>query len=151
MVAHDLPSNIEDAVCRSREGSGEEMISFLQNLVRILTVNPPSENNVEALMVVHAMPADEDCYLMQTISGDVEKLFGRTSKLTTGPGTYDQRDVVQTASLSQCIAYEPGILEEAHPADEYCVVEDVINSAMIMALTAMQLLGAEEGSSQAAR
>jgi hypothetical protein len=30
-------------------------------------------------------------------------------------------------------------------------VEDVINSAMIMALTAMQLLGAEEGSSQAAR
>jgi len=88
---------------------------------------------------------------VRTISGNVEKIFGRKPKLTASPGTYDQKHVVRIANVQQCIAYGPGILVQAHLPDEYCLVEDVISSAKIMALTAMQLLGAEEGPSQAAR
>jgi len=44
-----------------------------------------------------------------------------------------------------------GILAQAHLPDEYCMVEDVIQSARVMALTAMQLLGVDEASSQAAQ
>jgi len=64
------------------------------------------------------------------------------------PGTYDQKHVVRIASVDQCIAYGPGILSQAHLPDEHCLVEDVVNSAKVMALTAMQLLGAEEVSSK---
>ncbi len=113
--------------------------------------NPEFKYNIEDLMVVHPVHTDEDCDLVQTISGNVEKIFGRKPKLTASPGTYDQKHVVRIANVQQCIAYGPGILAQAHLPDEYCLVEDVISSAKIMALTAMQLLGAEEGPSQAAR
>jgi len=102
-------------------------------------------------MVVHPVHTDENCDLVQTISGSVEKIFGRKPKLTASPGTYDQKHVVRIASVSQCIAYGPGILAQAHLPDEYCMVEDVIQSAKVMALTAMQLLGVDEASSQAAQ
>ena len=113
--------------------------------------NSEFKYNIEDLMVVHPVHTDEDCDLVQTISGNVEKIFGRKPKLTASPGTYDQKHVVRIANVSQCIAYGPGILDQAHLPDEYCLVDDVISSAKIMALTTMQLLGAEEGPSQVAR
>jgi succinyl-diaminopimelate desuccinylase len=109
--------------------------------------DPEFKYNIEDLMIVHPVHTDENCDLVQTISGSVEKIFGRKPKLTASPGTYDQKHIVRIASVSQCIAYGPGILDQAHLPDEYCLVEDVINSAKIMALTAMQLLGAEETAS----
>ena len=80
---------------------------------------------------------------MKTISGSVEKIFGQKPKLTASPGTYDQKHVVRIGIVPQCIAYGPGILNQAHLPDEYCMVEDVVNAAKVMALTAVQLLGAE--------
>ena len=95
-------------------------------------------------MIVHPVQTDESCELVQTISGSVEKIVGRKPKLTASPGTYDQKHVVRIASVAQCIAYGPGILDQAHLPDEHCRIEDVISAAKVMALTAMQLLGAEE-------
>jgi succinyl-diaminopimelate desuccinylase len=73
----------------------------------------------------------------------VETVLGRTPRFTVSPGTYDQKHVVRTGNVAQCIAYGPGILNQAHLPDEYCRVEDVVNSAKVMALAAMQLLGVE--------
>ena len=106
--------------------------------------NPEFKYNIEDLMIVHPVQTDEGCELVQTISGSVEKIVGHKPKLTASPGTYDQKHVVRIASVAQCIAYGPGILDQAHLPDEHCRIEDVINSAKVMALTAMQLLGAEE-------
>ena len=105
--------------------------------------NPEFKYNMEDLMIVHPVQTDENCDLVQAISGSVEKIVGQKPKLTASPGTYDQKHVVRIASVAQCIAYGPGILNQAHLPDEYCRLEDVINSAKVMALTAMQLLGAE--------
>jgi len=46
MVAQGLSANVQEAVCRSVEEISQEMISFLQDLVRIPTINPPGENYI---------------------------------------------------------------------------------------------------------
>ena len=46
MAAQRPSVSIQDAVCRSVEEIGDEMISWLQDLVRIPTINPPGENYI---------------------------------------------------------------------------------------------------------
>jgi succinyl-diaminopimelate desuccinylase len=103
--------------------------------------NPEFQYKIEDLMIVHPVQTDEHCDLVTSISGKVEQIFGRKPMLTASPGTYDQKHVVRIASVAQCIAYGPGILNQAHLPDEHCLIEDVVNSAKVMALTAMELLG----------
>jgi succinyl-diaminopimelate desuccinylase len=42
--------------------------------------------------------------------------------------------------LKECIAYGPGILDLAHKPDEYVVIDDMVNSAKVMAQAAWSLL-----------
>jgi succinyl-diaminopimelate desuccinylase len=121
-----------------------EIHEMLENLQ---ATNPDFKYNIEDLMIVHPVHTDENCELVTTISNSVETIFGRKPKLTASPGTYDQKHVVRIGSVAQCIAYGPGILDQAHLPDEYCLIEDVVNSAKVMALTAMRLLGAEKAGS----
>jgi succinyl-diaminopimelate desuccinylase len=106
--------------------------------------NPEFQYKIEDLMIVHPVQTDEHCDLVTSLSGNVERIFGRRPKLTASPGTYDQKHVVRIASVAQCVAYGPGILNQAHLPDEYCLIEDVVNAAKVMALTAMELLGVDE-------
>ena len=43
--------------------------------------------------------------------------------------------------MKNCIAYGPGILDLAHQPDEWVGVQDMIDSAKVMALTLGELLG----------
>ena len=53
-------------------------------------------------------------------------------------GAADQtRDV---GTLKNCIAYGPGILDLAHQPDEWIGVQDMVDSATVMALTLAELL-----------
>ena len=123
----------------------EEIHAMLKDLQ---AKNPEFNYSIDDLMIVHPVHTDENCALVTTISDSVETIFGRRPKLTASPGTYDQKHVVRIGNVEQCIAYGPGILSQAHLPDEYCLIEDVINSAKVMALTTMQLLGAEEVTSK---
>jgi len=68
-------------------------------------------------------------------------VLGKKAPLIASPGTYDQKHVTRIGHVKDCIAYGPGILDLAHQPDEYVVIEDLVNSAKVMALTAMRLLG----------
>jgi succinyl-diaminopimelate desuccinylase len=105
--------------------------------------NPEFRYNIEDLMIVHPVHTDENCDLVAAMKDSVEKVLGHSPKLTVSPGTYDQKHVVRIGSVPQCVAYGPGILNRAHLPDEYCLAQDVVNSAKVMALTAVRLLGAE--------
>jgi succinyl-diaminopimelate desuccinylase len=120
----------------SVKGEITEMLEGLK------AANSEFQYQMEDLMIVHPVHTDEGCELVQAISGCVEKVFGRKAQLTASPGTYDQKHVVRIANVAQCIAYGPGLLNQAHLPDEYCMVEDVVESAKVMAMTAVQLLGA---------
>ncbi len=112
-------------------------------LANLQAKHPESKYKMEDLMIVHPVHTDEDCELVSAMKRSVEAVMGHAPKLTVSPGTYDQKHVVRIGSVQQCIAYGPGILNEAHQPDEYCRVEDVVNAAKAMALAAVQLLGAK--------
>jgi len=108
--------------------------------------NPEFQYKIEDLMIVHPVHTDENCDLVTSLSRSVQRVFGRKPNLIASPGTYDQKHVVRTAGVAQCVAYGPGILDQAHLPDEHCLVEDVVNAAKVMALTVMELLGVHESS-----
>jgi succinyl-diaminopimelate desuccinylase len=52
--------------------------------------------------------------------------------------------------VEHCVAYGPGILELAHQPDEWCGVQDLVDSTKILALAALDLAGGPS-TSRAAR
>ena len=67
-------------------------------------------------------------------------MIGRAPEFICSPGTYDQKHIDRVGKLRDCIAYGPGILDLAHQPDEYVVIEDMVNSAKVMAMAAHSLL-----------
>jgi succinyl-diaminopimelate desuccinylase len=68
------------------------------------------------------------------------RVLGHEPEFICSPGTYDQKHIDRVGKLRDCIAYGPGILELAHQPDEYVLIEDMVNSAKVMALAAHALL-----------
>ncbi|HUI18262.1 MAG TPA: acetylornithine deacetylase/succinyl-diaminopimelate desuccinylase family protein [Alphaproteobacteria bacterium] len=93
--------------------------------------------------VLHFLPTltDPDAPVVRAVSAEIERVLGRPATKVVSPGTYDQKHVVRTGHLKNCIAYGPGILDLAHQPDEYVVIEDMVNSAKVMAGAALRLLG----------
>ena len=56
------------------------------------------------------------------------------------PGTYDQKHIDRIGRLKNCIAYGPGILDLAHQPDEWIGIDDMMDSARVMALVLAELL-----------
>ena len=57
-----------------------------------------------------------------------------------GPTT---KHIARLGKLEDCIAYGPGILELAHQPDEYIVIEDMVQSARVMAAATWRLLNGD--------
>jgi succinyl-diaminopimelate desuccinylase len=91
--------------------------------------------------VVLPTQTDAASPLIRAVAEAVVRVLGRTPPLFASPGTYDQKHVIRMGHVDDCIAYGPGILDLAHQPDEYVLVRDLIDSAKVMALTAMRLLG----------
>jgi succinyl-diaminopimelate desuccinylase len=126
------------------EENFEEVRAEVKALLEQLQEKDPHfKYNMEDLMIVQPVQTDPKCELVTAVSDSAQEVFGRPPKLAASPGTYDQKHVVRVGNVQQCIAYGPGILDQAHLPDEYVLVEDVITSAKVMALTALRLLGTE--------
>jgi succinyl-diaminopimelate desuccinylase len=124
----------------------EERLEDVQSEIRRLldnlcAKNPAARYTLEDLMIVHPTQTDPSSVLVRTVESSIERVIGSRPPLMASPGTYDQKHVTRIGHIQDCIAYGPGILELAHQPDEYVVIEDLIQSAKVMALTAMSLLG----------
>ncbi len=64
----------------------------------------------------------------------------RGADYVVSPGTYDQKHIDRIGLVKDCIAYGPGILDLAHQPDEYVIIDDMVDSAKIMALALHNLL-----------
>ena len=95
----------------------------------------------EDLMIVHPTQTDSASPLIRAVAQGIQEVLGITPPLFASPGTYDQKHVIRMGHVEDCIAYGPGILDLAHQPDEYVLVEDLVSSAKVMALTSMRLLG----------
>jgi succinyl-diaminopimelate desuccinylase len=84
--------------------------------------------------------ADRNGPVARSTAAAIQRVLGREAEFVCSPGTYDQKHIDRIGKLRDCIAYGPGILDLAHQPDEYVLIDDMVNSAKVMALSAHALL-----------
>jgi succinyl-diaminopimelate desuccinylase len=96
--------------------------------------------SIRDIFEVRPTMADRNGPVARSTAAAVRRVIGRDPEFICSPGTYDQKHIDRVGKLRDCIAYGPGILDLAHQPDEYVVIEDMVNSAKVMALAARSLL-----------
>ena len=81
-----------------------------------------------------------DAPVVRAVGEAITAVLGKTPDYIVSPGTYDQKHFGRIGLIKDCIAYGPGILDLAHQPDEYVVIDDMLDSAKIMALATYGLL-----------
>ena len=82
---------------------------------------------------------DRNAPVARSVAGAIEAVLGKVPDYVISPGTYDQKHIDRIGRLHNCIAYGPGILELAHRPDEYVGIQDLVDSAKVMALATLHL------------
>lgn len=95
---------------------------------------------ISDLFEVQPSMTDDRSPLVQSVGQAIERVLERKAEFVVSPGTYDQKHIDRIGKLKNCIAYGPGILELAHQPDEWIGVDDMQDSALVMALTLVELL-----------
>lgn len=121
----------------SKESVAGEITSLLDDLK---TNRPRFEYTLTELNHVAPSMTSRDAPVVQTIARAIEEVFGQSAEYVASPGSYDQKHIDRIGKLKNCIAYGPGELEMAHKPDEYIAVQDMIESAQVMAHGLTQLL-----------
>lgn len=83
---------------------------------------------------------DKDAPVVQTLTKAIHEVMGKQAEYVISPGTYDQKHIARIGKLENCVAYGPGVLDLAHKPDEYVGIQDMLDSATVMALSLSQLL-----------
>ncbi|HMB46825.1 MAG TPA: acetylornithine deacetylase/succinyl-diaminopimelate desuccinylase family protein, partial [Afifellaceae bacterium] len=78
--------------------------------------------------------------VVRSVSAAIEQVLGKEAEYVISPGTYDQKHIDRIGKLKDCIAYGPGILDLAHQPDEYVGIDDMVDSAKVMAIALHGLL-----------
>ncbi|MGR3373576.1 acetylornithine deacetylase/succinyl-diaminopimelate desuccinylase family protein [Pseudooceanicola nanhaiensis] len=84
---------------------------------------------------------EKDAPVVTTVTEAIRATLGTEPSYVVSPGTYDQKHIDRIGKLKNCIAYGPGILDLAHKPDEYVGVDDMVDSAKVMGLSLLTLLG----------
>ena len=124
----------------SFEGVHAEVQAFVARVTRDV---PGLEIALRDLMVVHPVRTPDDSPLVRTLERRIEHVLGRPARQVASPGTYDHKHVDRIAGIKQCVAYGPGILDLAHQPDEWCSIADLVAATKVLALTLLDLIGAE--------
>ncbi|MGB6309838.1 MAG: acetylornithine deacetylase/succinyl-diaminopimelate desuccinylase family protein [Steroidobacteraceae bacterium] len=123
----------------------EESIESVKGEVRQLLEQlardrPGFRYGIRDIFEVRPTMADRNGQVARGTAAAIRRVLGRDPEFVCSPGTYDQKHIDRVGKLRDCIAYGPGILDLAHQPDEYVLIEDMVNSAKVMALAARSLL-----------
>lgn len=123
----------------------EESLDGVKREVRDLLERLAAERagfrySIRDIFEVRPTLADRDGPVARSTAAAIRRVLGRQPEFICSPGTYDQKHIDRVGKLRDCIAYGPGILDLAHQPDEYVLIEDMVNSAKVMALAARSLL-----------
>ena len=115
-----------------------EVIGLLDELTQR---RPNFRYEIRDVMEFIPTMTEKDVPVVQAIASGIRAVLGKEPEYVISPGTYDQKHIVRIGHLKECIAYGPGILDLAHQPDEYIVIDDLVNSAKVMAHATLKLLG----------
>ena len=123
----------------------EENMDSVKGEVRALLEQLAAEREgfayeLRDIFEVQPTMADRNGPVARSTAAAVQRVLGREAEFVCSPGTYDQKHIDRIGKLRDCIAYGPGILDLAHQPDEYVLIDDMVNSAKVMALAAHALL-----------
>ena len=121
----------------------DEVTSILDRLKR---ERPKFDYAIRDLMEVLPTMTERDAPVVTAVAEGIREIFGKEPDYVIWPGTYDQKHVARIGHLHDCIAYGPGILDLAHQPDEWVGIDDMVESAKVMAISLDVLLrGAARG------
>jgi succinyl-diaminopimelate desuccinylase len=109
-------------------------------LEKVKAERPGFDYELRELFEVIPSMTDEDAPVVRSTAAAIEKVLGQQPDYVVSPGTYDQKHIDRIGRLKNCIAYGPGILDLAHQPDEWVGVQDMVDSAGVMALVLEELL-----------
>ena len=114
-----------------------EVTALLDDLVK---EDGDRQYQLDDVMTVLPTRTPADSPLLTSLNDAIREVVGRPATLVASPGTYDQKHVARIAGVQHCVAYGPGELVQAHQPDESCALDDIVTSAKVMALAALDLL-----------
>ncbi|MEZ5779031.1 MAG: acetylornithine deacetylase/succinyl-diaminopimelate desuccinylase family protein [Paracoccaceae bacterium] len=109
-------------------------------LEKIKAGRPNFDYDIRDLFEVIPSMTEKDAPIVRSTAAAIEKVLDQQAAYVVSPGTYDQKHIDRIGRLKNCIAYGPGILDLAHQPDEWIGVEDMEDSAKVMALVLAELL-----------
>ncbi len=89
---------------------------------------------IRDVMEVQPTMTERDAPVVKAVAEGIMQVFEREPDYVISPGTYDQKHVARIGHIFDCIAYGPGILDLAHRPDEWVGIEDMVQSAKVMAI-----------------
>lgn len=95
---------------------------------------------IRDLFEVQPTMTARDAPIVRSTAAAIERVLGQVADFVVSPGTYDQKHIDRIGRLKNCIAYGPGLLHLAHQPDEWVGVQDMEDSALVMALVLADLL-----------
>jgi succinyl-diaminopimelate desuccinylase len=107
---------------------------------RVKATRPSFQYDIRDLFEVHPVMTAQDAPIVRTTAAAIERVLSRQAEYVVSPGTYDQKHIDRIGRLHNCIAYGPGLLHLAHQPDEWIGVQDMLDSAKVMALVLEDLL-----------
>ena len=114
-----------------------EVIAILDRLKR---ERPKFDYTVRDIMEIIPTMTEQDAPVVTAVAKGIRDVFGREPEYVISPGSYDQKHIARLGHLQDCIAYGPGILDLAHRPDEWVGIEDMVESAKVMAFGLKALL-----------
>lgn len=109
-------------------------------LERVKSRRPGFSYDIRTLFEVQPTMAPRDAPVVRSTAAAIQAVLDRMPDFVVSPGTYDQKHIDRIGRLSNCIAYGPGLLHLAHQPDEWVGVQDMMDSARVMALVLADLL-----------
>lgn len=124
----------------------EESLAQVRSEVKALLDGLAGERSgfrykMRELFHVEPVMTDRNGPVASATAKAIREILGRDAKIVCSPGTYDQKHVDRIGRLKDCIAYGPGVLDLAHQPDEWVGIQDMVDSAKVMARAALDLLG----------
>jgi succinyl-diaminopimelate desuccinylase len=116
----------------------QEVVDLLE---RVKAARKDFRYEVRDLWTIPPTMTKQDAPVVTAVSKAIGEVLGLAPQYVVSPGTYDQKHIDRIGRMHNCIAYGPGILDLAHQPDEYVGIDDMLDSAKVMALTLLDLLG----------
>ncbi len=117
----------------------QEVVDLLEGLK---ATRPGFSYELRDLWTIPPTMTDREAPVVKAVDAAIGDVLGLTPDYVVSPGTYDQKHIDRIGRLHNCIAYGPGILDLAHQPDEYVGIDDMLDSAKVMALALNNLLNA---------